>query len=103
MDGAARGAGAVGVEPGQLVESGGGTLHAMDSRERAARRRAEWQGELVSLHESKGPLYTALSLEERLAAMTQLCARAAIAAGYPASPSTSRAEWPGELFELRRG
>jgi hypothetical protein len=78
-------------------------MSPMDPRDRAARRRAEWQGELVQLHEPKGPLYGALSLEDRLSAMTQLCARAAIAAGYPASPSTPRAEWPGELFELRRG
>jgi len=76
----------------------------MDSREeRAARRRAEWQGELVSAHAPKPALYADLSLEERLAAMTQLCARAAIAAGHPANPSTPRAAWPGELFELRRG
>lgn len=79
-------------------------MGGMDSREdRAARRRAEWRGELVVGHEPNGPLYSALSLEDRLSAMTQLCARAAEAAGYPVGPSTPRSAWPGELFELRRG
>ena len=76
----------------------------MDSREeRAARRRSEWHGELVSGHPPKRELYASLSHEQRLEAMTRLCARAAEAAGYRFSETTPRSEWPGELFELRRG
>jgi hypothetical protein len=75
----------------------------MSSREeRAARRSAEWNGEVVPAGCPKGRLYDPLTLEQRLAAFTRLNALAWTAAGAPSLSPIPRSEWPGEVFEIRR-
>jgi hypothetical protein len=73
------------------------------SSERAARRRAEWTGGVVSPGTPKPRLYDDLTPEERLAALARLN-RLAWRAGGGAEPlALPRSEWPGEIFELRGG
>lgn len=70
-----------------------------DRRERSARRRADWDWQVVSPGQSKGGLYDSLSHAERVAAMTRLNLRVWMAAGVPMTP-TDRAQWSGEVFEI---
>lgn len=57
------------------------------------------QGEVTVGHAPKGPLYAALTLEERFDAMASLCARHWEVANGPIK-ALPRSEWPGEVFEL---
>lgn len=73
--------------------------------ERAARaeaRRQTWSGGLVSAGSQKPQLYEELSVVDRWAALTELCRRSWQTAGLLPLPPLPRAEWPGEIFEIRR-
>lgn len=68
--------------------------------ERAQRRRAQWQGEAVSLGEPKLLAYASLPLDERLKAFAALNARVWTAAGLLPLRPLERADWPGEIIAL---
>lgn len=51
----------------------------------------------------KPRLYDDLTPVERVRALARLNRRAWLAAGGEELPALPRAEWPGEIFELRRG
>jgi len=71
-------------------------------QERAQRRRSEWSSEVIEGHPAKGPLYSDLPLAERWAKLVELNERVWLAAGNALPEPTTRAEWPGEIFELTR-
>lgn len=69
--------------------------------ERAAVRRAAMvPGRIVQLGTSKGRMYAGLSHEERLIAYRNLIERAWTASGRAMPAPCSRAELPGEVFEV---
>jgi len=72
-------------------------------RERAAHRRTTWTGQVVTAGAPKGRLYSEAAPQERLAALISLNERAWQAAGRAVPATEDRADWPGEVFELRCG
>lgn len=72
-----------------------------EREERAQQRRETWTAQVVSLGDPKGPLYADLTVAERLAALVELNRRAWAATGQATAPPLSRAEWPGEVLDLR--
>lgn len=76
-------------------------------QERAARRRAEWTGEVVEPRTPKPPLHAGRTPEERLAAFVELNRRVWGEAWNESSGSVEarraqRGQWAGTLFEIRR-
>jgi hypothetical protein len=72
-----------------------------DREERAARRRATWTGEVVSLGTPKPALHDDATPEERVARLQALViAQWELAHG--AVVRLPRAEWPGEVFRIER-
>jgi hypothetical protein len=76
-------------------------MEQTDAKARAAGRRREYSGAIVSAGEPKPGLYDELDLAQRLAHMTALTRRLAALSGT-AEPPRPRAEWPGEVFRLER-
>lgn len=70
--------------------------------ERAQRRRAHWNSEIVDANSPKGRLYDGLSIEERLAAFTRLNERTWASTGGSTAVRTPRDEWPVEVFEIQK-
>lgn len=70
------------------------------SHDRAAFRRAHWEGGPVEAGEPKTDLYAGLSPAQRLGALAALNRRAWLAAGNAMPPPLPRADWPGEVFEI---
>jgi len=72
-----------------------------DREERAARRRATWTGEVVSLGTPKPVLHDDATPEERVARLHALViAQWELAHG--AVVRLPRAEWPGGVFRIER-
>lgn len=66
---------------------------------RAEQRRQQYTGEVVARGTPKPPLYSDLTLPERLAHMTALVARQAAASGT-LEPRLPRSQRPGTVFRI---
>jgi hypothetical protein len=73
-----------------------------ERRLRAEQRHKTWTGEVVRAGTPKPSLWSELTVEQRLTAMTRLCRSQWTASGRELI-ELPRDQWPGEVFEVQHG